>query len=89
MGKIIIENLKSIAKLEFMIPVSGVHILTGVNGSGKTTLLACLQRLTDSYAFQRHFRSSSNSQFDNFRNSKIRYENNGSYVEYRYRNISS
>lgn len=86
MGKIIIENLKSINKLEFEIPTSGIHVLTGVNGSGKTTLLACLQRLTDSYAFQRHFRSSSNSQFDSFRNSKIRYENNGSFVEYTYRN---
>lgn len=86
MGKIIIENLKSISRLEFEIPASGVHVLTGVNGSGKTTLLACLQRLTDSYSFQRHFRTSSSNQFDSFRNSKVRYENNGSHVEYIYRN---
>ncbi len=86
MGKIVIENLKSITHLEFIIPTSGIHVLTGINGSGKTTLLTCLQRLTDSYAFQRHFRTSSNNQFDNFRNSKIRYEHNGSHVEYVYRN---
>ncbi|MCW1148374.1 ATP-dependent nuclease [Flavobacterium lacisediminis] len=86
MGKIHIKDLKSIKSLEFDIPVSGVHILTGINGSGKTTLLACLQRLTDSYAFQRHFRTSSNDQFDNFRNARIRYERNGAHVEYAYRN---
>lgn len=86
MGKIKIRNLKSITSLEFDIPVSGVHILTGINGSGKTTLFACLQRLTDSYAFQRHFRTSSNNQFDNFRNARIRYEQDGVHVEYAYRN---
>lgn len=86
MGKIHIKDLKSIKQLEFDIPVSGVHILTGINGSGKTTLLACLQRLTDSYAFQRHFKTSSNNQFDNFRNARIRYERNGAHVEYAYRN---
>ncbi len=86
MAKIRIENLKSISLLEFNIPSSGVHILTGINGSGKTTLLACLQRLTDSYAFQRHFRTSSNNQFDNFRNALIRYEQNGNHVNYVYRN---
>lgn len=86
MKKIIIENLKSITKLEFIIPSPGIHVLTGINGSGKTSLIACLQRLTDSYAFQRHFRTTSNLQFDNFRNSIIRFENNGSHVEYRYRN---
>lgn len=86
MSKIHIKNLKSITSLEFDIPVSGVHILTGINGSGKTTLLACLQRLTDSYAFQRHFRTSSNDQFDNFRNARIRYERNEAHVEYAYRN---
>lgn len=86
MGKIRIENLKSITLLEFEIPSSGVHILTGINGSGKTTLLACLQRLTDSYSFQRHFRTSSNNQFDNFRNARIRYEQNGAYVDYAYKN---
>ena len=86
MKKITIENLKSITKLEFVIPPPGIHVLTGINGSGKTTLIACLQRLTDSYAFQRHFRTTSNLQFDNFRSSIIRFENNGSHVEYRYRN---
>lgn len=86
MGKIIIENLKSITLLEFNIPTSGVHILTGINGSGKTTVLACLQRITDSYAFQRYFRTSSNDQFDNFRNARIRYEHNGAHVDYTYKN---
>lgn len=86
MGKIRIENLKSIKLLEFNIPNSGVHILTGINGSGKTTLLACLQRLTDSYAFQRHFRTSSNNQFDNFGDAVIIYEKNGAHVKYAYKN---
>lgn len=82
MAKIIIENLKNITHLEFDIPAAGVHVLTGVNGSGKTTLLACLQRITDKNAFKKHFRSSSNTQFDSFRNSKIRYEHQGIPVEY-------
>ena len=86
MAKIVIDNLKSISHLEFVIPTTGIHVLTGINGSGKTTLLTCLQRLTDSYAFQRHFRTSGNTQFDNFRNSRIRYEHNGAHVEYIYRN---
>lgn len=86
MRKIIIEHLKSITHLEFDIPTSGVYILTGINGSGKTTLLACLQRLTDSFAFQRYFRTSSNNQFDNFRNARIRYEQDGVHVTYMYKN---
>ncbi len=86
MAKIIIKNLKSVNALEFEIPIGGVHILTGINGSGKTTLLTCLQRITDSYAFQRHFRTSSNDQFDNFQSSSITYENSGHSVEYIYRN---
>lgn len=80
------ENLKSISLLEFEIPSTGVYVLTGINGSGKTTLLACLQRLTDPYAFQRYFRTSSNNQFDDFRNARIRYEQNGVHVTYIYKN---
>lgn len=88
MPTIKIENLKNITLLEFIIPIGGVHILTSINGSGKTTLLTCLERLANSYAFQRHFRTSSNIQFDNFQNSKITYSHNGAAVSYKYKNTN-
>lgn len=88
MPKIKIENLKNIKNLEFQIPTSGVHILTSVNGSGKTTLLTCLERLVNPYAFQRHFKTSSNNQFDNFQSAKIIYSHNGSSVTYKYKNTN-
>lgn len=47
MAKVEIENVKSIARLSFEIPVGGVRILTGINGCGKTTLLTCLERLAN------------------------------------------
>lgn len=60
MRKITIRNIKGIRNLEFILPnKKGLYVLTGSNGSGKTTLLTCLWRLTDSYAFQRDFRTSS------------------------------
>jgi ABC-type lipoprotein export system ATPase subunit len=86
MPHITIENLKSVSSLEFEIPQNGVHILTGINGSGKTTLLTCLQRIADRNAFQRHFRTSSNNQFDNFQTSKITFSNRNLSLSYSYRN---
>lgn len=88
MAKINIENLKNIKSLEFEIPANGVHILTSINGSGKTTLLTCLERLANPYAFQRHFKTSSNAQFDNFQTAKITYSHNNSSVSYRYKNTN-
>ena len=88
MATILIENLGNIRSLVFEIPAAGVHVLTGANGSGKTTLLTCLERLANSYAFQRHFKTSRNAQFDNFHNAKITYFNNGNLVTYRYRNTN-
>ena len=86
MAKILIENLKNISRLEFNIPPKGVHVLTGINGSGKTTLLTCLLRVADSYAFQRHFKTSSNNQFDNFQSAQVTYSDATSSVVYIYRN---
>ncbi|TGD58252.1 ATP-dependent nuclease [Flavobacterium humi] len=87
MPSIIIENLKNIRLLNFEIPNGGVHVLTSVNGSGKTTLLTCLERIINSYAFQRHFKTSNNDQFDNYRNARITYIRNATTsVTYRYKN---
>ena len=38
MNTITIENLRSIKHLEFEVPTSGVHVLTGCNGCGKSSL---------------------------------------------------
>ncbi len=84
MAKIVVRNLKSVGYMEFVIPVGGVHVLTGINGSGKTTLLTCLLRIADRYAFQRHFKTTRNNQFDNFSQSEITYSNNTSSVTYKY-----
>jgi ABC-type dipeptide/oligopeptide/nickel transport system ATPase subunit len=86
MAKIIIKDLKGISSLEFDIPNGGVHVLTGSNGSGKTTLLTCLQRIADKYAFQKHFRTSRNNQFDNYSDAQIEYEHQGNSVTYAYNN---
>lgn len=86
MVSIKIENLKSVAMLDFDIPSPGVHVLTGINGSGKTTLLTCLQRIADRNAFQKHFKTSTNAQFDNFQTSKITYTNGANSLSYSYRN---
>jgi len=86
MPDIAIKNLKNIQSLLFDIPRSGVSILSGSNGCGKTTLLTCIERLQNSYAFLRHFRTSSHDQFDVFKKGEIIYTNNGHSVSYRYRN---
>lgn len=83
---IAINDLKSIKRLEFVLPSQGVCVLTGVNGSGKTTLMACLERLHSSRAFQNHFRTSVNPKFDSFRESEIVYAKDEISVSYRYTN---
>lgn len=88
MANIKIENLKNISLLEFEIPAGGVHILTSVNGSGKTTLLTCLERLANPFAYQKHFRTTSNKQFDNFQTAKITYSHNNASVSYKYKNTN-
>lgn len=85
MATVTIEKLKNISRLEFEIPVNGVHVLTGVNGSGKTSLLACLERLAHPNAFRKHFKGGSSTQFDNFSSSQITYSHNGNSVTYIYR----
>lgn len=86
MPDVLIRNLKNIKLLEFDIPESGVHVLSGSNGCGKTTLLTCLERLQNSYAFSRHFRTSSHEQFDIFSHGEVIYSRNNQFVTYRYRN---
>ena len=86
MASIEIENLKNIKKLVFDVPTSGVHLLTGINGCGKTTLLACLERLSNSTAFPRNFKTSRANQFDSYQSSLIKYSHDGQSVTYQYRN---
>jgi len=85
MKAIEINNIRNISHLRFEIPNPGVHLLTGANGSGKTTLLTCLQRICDSYAFQKNFRTSEGNQFDNF-NGTIKFLKEDKAVTYRYKN---
>ena len=74
--KIILENIKSIKHLEFVLPEShGVYILVGPNGVGKTTLLTCLDRIGNSLAFAHGFTNSQyNDQIDQYKNTAITYE---------------
>ena len=66
--KIIIENLKSINRLEFNLKLEkGVVCIAGNNGSGKSTLLTCIAKLVKPSIFNSDFRGA------NFNQSKIRY----------------
>lgn len=72
MRKIQITNLKSINSVEFEVPSSGTHILTGVNGSGKTSLLVALNRIGNKRAFD-HFRVGREVNIDRFEKTEIKY----------------
>ncbi|MFS2327618.1 AAA family ATPase [Brucella sp. H1_1004] len=85
-GTIEIQNLRNISKLRFDIPNRGVWLLTASNGGGKTSLLACLRRIGHGNAFPTHFPSSLKTErLDNHASGSVRYEINGSVVEYAYR----
>ncbi len=87
-GKIIIERLKQIDRLEFEVPPPGVHVLSGPNGAGKSSLLACLLRLGRSNAFQTSFRTSKVSDaLDGFRNASITFEVNSRSVRYQHSGV--
>lgn len=87
MKKILIENLKSIKKVEFEIPEkTGVYLLTGANGTGKSALLGALYRIGYSNAFQKSFFTcKSNAKIDSFAKSKITYTVDSDTVSYRHR----
>ena len=76
MKKIVIENTKSIRRLEFVVPErKEVYLLVGANGVGKTTLLVCLDRICNPNGFARGFSASHNfGSVDQYRDACIRYE---------------
>ncbi len=82
MKKLVIENLRNIAKLEFEFPWKRgtVFLLTGANGAGKSTLMTCLARIGDPGAFERYFRPNiffSDHDADVFEDASIVYETEG------------
>lgn len=81
MRKIQITNLKSINTIEFEVPSSGIHILTGVNGSGKTSLLVALNRIGNKRAFD-HFRVGREVNIDRFEKTEIKYSVNDKEITY-------
>lgn len=85
MATIKIRNLKSITKLDFVMPPKGVFLLSGTNGAGKSSLLACLQRIGSSNAFPKNFKTSQFAKtLDQFENSTITYAVDDIEVEYKY-----
>jgi len=83
--KIILENIKSIKKLEFNLPSKGLWLLTGLNGSGKSSLLTAILRISNSRAFQDYYKTSATQpKLDTYKNSKITYIINNDQVTYSY-----
>ncbi|CBJ34453.1 ATP-dependent nuclease [Ralstonia solanacearum] len=82
-----IENLKSISRLEFEVPLKGAFVITGANGCGKTSLLTVLHRMGVHNAFQTGLPGGKSAAgIDGIGNTTIRYEINGKMVAYRYNN---
>lgn len=80
-----IRDIKSIKTMVFNLPSeAGTYVLTSKNGVGKTTLMACLERISNSNAFQYNFRTSVSSRFDDFSKGKIFYQLENERVEYSY-----
>lgn len=80
--KIVIDHIKNINHMEFLIPAPGLHIITGKNGSGKTTLFTCLSRIKNSNAYRVGFPTSNgNDNLDVF-SGYIQYEVDGESVRY-------
>lgn len=53
MDSVIIENVKGIKHIEYVLPQKkGVYLLTGENGAGKTTLLTAINRIGDKFSFK-------------------------------------
>ena len=80
--KIIIKELRSIKYLEFDVPTSGVHILTGCNGCGKTSLLITLNRICNNTAFS-SLKLGRKVGMDKFSSTRITYTNGTSIITYK------
>ena len=76
-----IENIKNIRTLRFVIPDSGLHIITGTNGAGKTTLFTCINRICNNNAYRIGFPAKSIFDFDMFLG-KITYKVDDQEVSY-------
>lgn len=81
MGKVIIENLRSISSLTFDVPVGGIHVLAGCNGCGKTSLFTALNRICNKNAFN-GIMLGRKVGMDKFSNTKITYSENASSIWY-------
>jgi ABC-type cobalamin/Fe3+-siderophores transport system ATPase subunit len=80
-----IENLKSIKKLVFEVPLQGAFVVTGANGCGKTSLLTALHRMGMSNAFQTGLPGAKKSNgIDGLEDARVVYDVNGRIVSYRY-----
>ena len=82
-----IKNIRHINDLEFRLPGSGVHVLTGSNGSGKTSLLAAILRIGYFRAFQDNFKTSKHLQLDHHGAGYFEYEAKGRKVKYRHKGV--
>ncbi len=83
MKKIKICNIRGVREMEFNVPQSGVHVISGLNGSGKSTLVACIHRLGWHMAFQHYFKTSSANNLDDFAGN-ITYSKGEDSVSYSY-----
>ncbi|HEC1775322.1 TPA: AAA family ATPase, partial [Campylobacter lari] len=55
--KIIIEDVKKIKKMEFILKLEkGIIVISGDNASGKSTLLTCIAKLVQRASLKKEFR---------------------------------
>jgi ABC-type uncharacterized transport system ATPase subunit len=81
MKTIVIESIRNIGRLQFHIPLPGLHIITGKNGIGKTTLFTCISRICNNNAYRLGFPSSKENNLDVF-SGTISYKVNDNTVKY-------
>ena len=68
--KIIIEELKKIKKLEFVLKLEkGIYAIVGNNGTGKSSLITCIAKLVKPSILKEEFAGNTN----NFEKTKITY----------------
>lgn len=83
-NRIIIENLRSIKKMEFILPKQqGVYLLVGANGKGKSSILTCLDKIGNCHAFQYGFRALPKEKaIDSYQNTRITYKSSDYSITY-------